>query len=72
MTMNNTRLFVGNLPPDTREEQIKEVFGFYGVCKNVDLKTKKAKLEDEAPEVFAFVNIEIEDHMVDQCMQIYE
>ena len=66
--MNSTRLFVGNLPPDTREEQIKEVFGFYGLCKNVDLKSKKSKLEEEEAEVFAFVNMEIEDNMVEQCM----
>ena len=59
--MGETRLFVGNVPANTSENELQAEFGFYGVVKKVELKKKN----DE--DYFAFVNVEIDDRLVDKC-----
>lgn len=59
--MGETRLFVGNVPRNTSEQELQSEFGFYGVVKSVEIKQKT---EDEH---FAFVNIQIEERLVEKC-----
>lgn len=59
--MSSTRFFVGNIPTGTTEADLFTEFGYYGVVKKVELKTKNES------ELFAFVNIEIEDKLVEKC-----
>lgn len=62
--MSVTRFFVGNIPLGTTEKDLTSEFGYYGIVKKVELKTKNDT------ELFAFVNIEIEDKLVDKCKLI--
>lgn len=59
--MGETRLFVGNVPANASEQDLQSEFGYYGVVNSVEIKTKN---EDEK---FAFVNLQIEDRLVDKC-----
>ena len=59
--MNETRLFIGNIPSNTTEDELKSEFGYYGVVKSVELKTKN---EDN---LYGFVNIEIDDKLAQKC-----
>lgn len=61
--MGETRLFVSNIPPNTTELELQNEFGFYGVVKKVDLKSKN----DQS---FGFVNIEIDEKLVDKCKSV--
>lgn len=61
--MGETRLFVSNIPPNTTELELQNEFGFYGVVKKIDLKSKN----DQS---FGFVNIEIDEKLVDKCKSV--
>lgn len=58
--MNETRLFVGNIPPNTTESELQAEFGYYGVVNSVELKQKNEDL-------FGFVNIQIEEKLIQKC-----
>ncbi|GAV05048.1 hypothetical protein RvY_15236 [Ramazzottius varieornatus] len=49
--MSNSRVYVGNLPPDVRERDIEDVFRKYGRVQHCDLRTNKGP-------PFAFVDFE--------------
>lgn len=59
--MGETRFFVGNIPANTSEQELQAEFGYYGVVNRVELKRKN---DDEH---FAFVNVVIEDRLVEKC-----
>lgn len=59
--MGETRLFVGNIPANTSEQELQSEFGYYGVVNRVELKTKNEN------ENFAFVNLQIEERLVEKC-----
>lgn len=59
--MGETRLFVGNVPPNTTERDLQSEFGFYGVVSSVEIKQKHEN------ENFAFVNIQIEERLIEKC-----
>lgn len=60
--MGETRFFVGNLPANTSEQDLQAEFGYYGAVSRVEIKKKN---EDEN---FAFVNLQIEERLVEKCM----
>lgn len=60
--MGETRLFVGNVPSNTSEHDLHAEFKHYGVVKSVEIKSKN---DDEK---FAFVNLQIEERLVEKCM----
>ncbi|XP_059620805.1 probable RNA-binding protein CG14230 [Phlebotomus argentipes] len=62
-----TRLFVGNLPPKTTEEELSQEFGAYGKVSSVDIKEKQNA--NNSSSKFAFVTIEMASTMVQQCIQ---
>jgi len=49
---NDCRIYVGNLPPDVRSQDIEDLFHKYGVIRDIDLKNRRA-----GPP-FAFVQFE--------------
>ena len=63
--MSETRLFIGNIPSNTVESELESEFGYYGKVKSVELKKKS---EDEV--MYGFVNIEIDEKLVQKCKLI--
>lgn len=63
--MGETRFFVGNIPANTSEQDLQAEFGYYGVVNRVELKKKN---DDEH---FAFVNLQIEDRLVEKCEKTF-
>ncbi|XP_058825608.1 probable RNA-binding protein CG14230 [Topomyia yanbarensis] len=61
------RLFVGNIPAGTSEQELKQEFSAYGPVKAIDLKCKPNPLNDSV-DTFAFVNIELDDRAVGRCI----
>lgn len=59
--MEEVRLFVGNIPSQATEQDLKNEFGYYGVVKSVELKKKS----DE--NCYGFVNLEIEGKLIQKC-----
>ena len=41
MSRNESRIYVGNLPPDIRSKDIEDLFYRYGKINFVDLKNKR-------------------------------
>jgi RNA recognition motif-containing protein len=59
--MEESRLFIGNIPPNITEEELQSEFGFYGKVNSVELKKKS---DDN---IYGFVNIEIEEKLLAKC-----
>lgn len=59
--MGETRFFVGNVPTSASEQDLQAEFGCYGIVNSVEIKTKNQN------EKFAFVNLQIEDRLVEKC-----
>ncbi|EYC32441.1 hypothetical protein Y032_0003g1575 [Ancylostoma ceylanicum] len=51
MGREDTRIYVGNLPPDVREKDIEDIFAKYGKIRFVDIKGGRGPL-------YAFVEFE--------------
>ena len=51
MSGNETRIYVGNLPPDIRNKDIEDLFYKYGKISFIDLKNRRGP-------PFAFVEFE--------------
>lgn len=65
--MNKThRLFVGNLPFNIVDQELKNEFGSYGSVKSVEVKHKRNQ-ENEIDNTFAFIMIDIDGHALQQC-----
>ncbi|XP_035772836.1 probable RNA-binding protein CG14230 [Anopheles albimanus] len=62
------RLFVGNIPQGTSEEELRTEFGAYGVVESVEVKTKANALSGTA-DTFGFVSLKTEDRIVTQCIK---
>lgn len=56
---------MGNLPPNVTENDLSKEFSSYGRVLAVDLKSKEGK-------IFAFINIEIDDWTIRQCIQEFK
>ncbi|XP_065094809.1 probable RNA-binding protein CG14230 [Ochlerotatus camptorhynchus] len=61
------RLFVGNVPAGTSEQELKQEFSNYGSVKAIDLKCKPNALNGSV-DTFAFVNVELDDRTLWQCI----
>ncbi|XP_049536289.1 probable RNA-binding protein CG14230 [Anopheles darlingi] len=62
------RLFVGNIPQGTSEEELRTEFVAYGVVESVEVKTKPNALSGAA-DIFGFVSLQTEDRIVSQCIK---
>lgn len=62
------RLFIGNLPENIVEQELKNEFGAYGSVQSVELKTKKdADDPTKVINTFAFLTLNIEPGTLKQC-----
>lgn len=61
--MKSFRLFIGNIPAQTSEQELSSEFSAYGHVKNIEIKSKG---DDN---IFAFINLETEEHIVNQCIR---
>jgi len=68
LNMSSQRLFVGNLPASTNEVALRNEFSSYGVVQSIDIKQKKNVSENNNAELFAFINIQIDNNMLQQCI----
>lgn len=60
-----TRLFVGNLPENTEENDLRSAFSSYGEITTLDLKTKTATCNESKK--FAFVSLSGSNHNIESC-----
>nr|XP_019547939.2 probable RNA-binding protein CG14230 [Aedes albopictus] len=65
--MPTHRLFVGNIPAGTGEDELKQEFSAYGPVMAIDLKTKPNPLNNSV-DTFAFVNVELDERTLWQCI----
>lgn len=68
----NKRLFVGNLPPNATEDDLRNEFSAYGRVVAVDIKTKEGNTNSDKSNKFGFVNIDLDDYMTRQCIQEFK
>lgn len=61
----STRLFVGNLPEDTSENDLRTAFSSYGGISALDLKTKSATGNESKK--FAFVSLSGSNYDIEAC-----
>ncbi|XP_053695071.1 probable RNA-binding protein CG14230 [Sabethes cyaneus] len=61
------RLFVGNIPSGTSEQELEQEFSAYGAVSAIDLKSKPNPLTGSV-DTFAFVNIELDEQSVRRCI----
>lgn len=62
------RLFVGNLPENIVDQELKNEFGAYGSVQSVELKTKK-DVDDPSKVIntFAFITLNIDPGALRRC-----
>lgn len=67
------RLFVGNLPDNIVEQEIKNEFSAYGTVQSVELK-RKHDVDDpnKILNTFAFITIKINTKTLNQCVQEFK
>lgn len=63
-----TRLFVGNLPDITVEDDLKTAFGSFGEITNIDLKSKPG--DQNKSNKFAFISICASNANIESCKWI--
>uniref|UniRef100_A0A8D8IVW7 Nucleolar protein 8 n=1 Tax=Culex pipiens TaxID=7175 RepID=A0A8D8IVW7_CULPI len=61
------RLFVGNIPGGTSEQELKNEFSSYGPVRAIDLKSKANPLTG-SDDTFAFVNIDVDERTLRQLL----
>lgn len=61
------RLFVANLPPDVKENEIQEQFNNYGKVVSVEIKHRKDGSMGNKSPTFAFVNLQIDERTLNRC-----
>ncbi|XP_052894993.1 probable RNA-binding protein CG14230 [Anopheles moucheti] len=71
MTLKSYRLFVGNIPAETTEQELRKEFGAYGSVESLEIKTKTNSLNDSV-DTFCFVTLQTEDRIVPQCIKEFQ
>ncbi|XP_075156531.1 putative RNA-binding protein CG14230 [Haematobia irritans] len=66
--METSRFFVANLPVNTKEKDLRNVFQDYGEIKNIELKTKDNLVDPNDVKVIAFVTLNIGADDANYCL----
>ncbi|XP_321890.6 probable RNA-binding protein CG14230 [Anopheles gambiae] len=71
MILKSHRLFIGNIPAGTSEQELSQEFSAYGNVEAIEIKTKTNPLNDSV-DTFGFVTLQTEDHIVPQCIKEFK
>uniref|UniRef100_A0A4Y0BNB2 RRM domain-containing protein n=1 Tax=Anopheles funestus TaxID=62324 RepID=A0A4Y0BNB2_ANOFN len=71
MNLKPYRLFIGNIPAGTTEQELSKEFSAYGNVESLEIKTKTNPLNDSV-DTFGFVTLQTEDHIVPQCIKEFQ
>lgn len=64
--MTTSRFFVANLPVNTKEKHLRQLFQDYGEIENIEVKSKENVLDNEK-KVIAFVTLQITASEAQYC-----
>lgn len=64
---SNKRVFVGNLPPNVGEDDIRQEFSAYGDVTKIEIKEKKDVLNGDQVNKYAFININTDTWTLNKC-----
>lgn len=64
VTMEGTRLFVGNLSTNTTEADMRSKFSKYGKVVKIELKERKFL---QPPSCFGFITLDAPRHSLENC-----
>ncbi|XP_061392658.1 probable RNA-binding protein CG14230 [Musca vetustissima] len=67
--MESSRFFVANLPTNTKEKDLRNLFQDYGEIKNIELKTKENLVDPSDVKVIAFVTLNIGADDAQYCLK---
>uniref|UniRef100_A0A1I8MBP1 RRM domain-containing protein n=1 Tax=Musca domestica TaxID=7370 RepID=A0A1I8MBP1_MUSDO len=67
--METSRFFVANLPTNTKEKDLRNLFQDYGEIKNIELKTKENLVDPNDVKVIAFVTLNIGQDDAQYCLK---
>ncbi|XP_073835550.1 probable RNA-binding protein CG14230 [Musca autumnalis] len=67
--METSRFFVANLPTNTKEKDLRQLFQDYGEIKNIELKTKENLVDPNDVKVIAFVTLNIGADDANYCLK---
>ncbi|XP_053668880.1 probable RNA-binding protein CG14230 [Anopheles marshallii] len=71
MNLKSYRLFIGNIPAETTEQELRKEFSSYGNIESLEIKTKTNQLNDSV-DTFGFVTLQTEDRIVPQCIKEFQ
>ncbi|XP_038211039.1 probable RNA-binding protein CG14230 [Zerene cesonia] len=63
-----TRLFVGNLPENANENDLRSAFSSYGDITTVDIK---CKADEENKKKFAFITLSASENYIESCIKYF-
>ncbi|KFB43752.1 AGAP001261-PA-like protein [Anopheles sinensis] len=66
--LKSHRLFIGNIPKGTTEDELKEEFCAYGVVESIEIKQKSNPVSDVV-DIFGFVTLQADDYTVGCCIK---
>uniref|UniRef100_A0A1B0A068 RRM domain-containing protein n=1 Tax=Glossina pallidipes TaxID=7398 RepID=A0A1B0A068_GLOPL len=66
--MTTSRFFVANLPVNTKEKHLRQLFQDYGEIENIEVKSKENVLDNEK-KVIAFVTLQIAAREAQYCLK---
>ncbi|XP_058118411.1 probable RNA-binding protein CG14230 [Anopheles ziemanni] len=66
--LKSHRLFVGNIPKGTTEEELNAEFCAYGVVESIEIKQKSNPASDVV-DIFGFVTLQADDYTVHCCIK---
>jgi len=67
MGLKKARVFLGNLPEHSTEEDVRQRLLKYGTVDSVEIKHKKEFGKDTIVSTFAYVNLETEELTLQHC-----
>uniref|UniRef100_A0A1A9WDQ0 RRM domain-containing protein n=1 Tax=Glossina brevipalpis TaxID=37001 RepID=A0A1A9WDQ0_9MUSC len=67
--MTTSRFFVANLPINTKEEHLEQLFRDYGEIQSIDIKSKENAVDPHERKIIAFVTLYITANEAEYCLK---